>query len=151
MPTMTLLSYSPRQCVSKDIGGALSRRGVVNDFQWASVNARQSYILLNAIAIYSNIKFAYTCLTMFTTMQTDAACGESISSTRLNRICHLMTTFFRAPSNLVLVEMMRNITIIIIIVIVVIFIILMSIMRGWQLLQYHYQEPSVQCLLCYLL
>ena len=57
-------------------------------------------------------------------MQTDAACGESISSTRLNRICHLMTTFFRAPSNLVLVvmmEMMRNITIIIIIVIVVIF------------------------------
>ena len=67
---------------------------------------------------------------MFATMQTDAACGESISSTRLNRICHLMTTFFRAPSNLVLVEMMRNITIIIIIVIVVVFIIIMSMMRG---------------------
>ena len=72
---------------------------------------------------------------MFATMQTDAACGESISSTRLNRICHLMTTFFRAPSNLVLVVMMvmmRNITIIIIIVIVVIVIIIMSMMRGWQ-------------------
>jgi len=72
---------------------------------------------------------------MFATMQTDAACGESISSTRLNRICHLMTTFFRAPSNLVLVVMMVmicNITMIIIIIKAIIFFIIIRSMRGWQ-------------------